>query len=193
MMLYRSYADSKRATSSLLSGKPMRFVHKQVDGALGSRPNIAGGESLVYVNTDRHVADLSSNTVWAIEKRSSPLDGSACDWGEFFRLRHVGSGMLLMVALADKSPGRSRGIGAANRQQVANVLLTNEANDDTLFALEPQYPSEGAISLDSFFRIKHVNTNFYIHVEMQATASSAPFGCCVRVESCLAIGAGRRR
>lgn len=179
MVLFRSFADSKLSSTTLLSGKPMRFVHKQADGTLGSRPNLSGAGSLVYVNTDRHVGNVSSNTVWAVEKRTTPLDGSACDWGETFRLRHVGSGMLLSIewsanATVMESPNSFRtplranveGSLHAKPSMTVNVTLTNQASDNTLFFIEPQYPSEGYIKLDSFFRLKHVNSDFYIHIDM---------------------------
>ena len=75
---YRSFSDAGRAFHTLLSGQPVRLVHKEADGTLGSHSH-STAEKKVYVNTNKQAADLSSNTVWAIE-HTTPLDGAICDW-----------------------------------------------------------------------------------------------------------------
>ena len=97
-----------------------------------------------------------------------------------FRLRHVGTGSLLAVALPEESyasgalpevstPSRRRRARKTSRDvapRTAKVLLTEVDSEDTLFQIVPQYPAEGMISVESFFRIKHVRTGFFLHVEM---------------------------
>ncbi|KAL1529829.1 hypothetical protein AB1Y20_000761 [Prymnesium parvum] len=179
MLQYRSYSDAMQAKRTLLSGKPMRLLHKQADGTLGSQLNLTGAESRVYLNTDKHVANVSSNTVWAIEKKSSPFDGSACTWDEVYRLRHMGSGLLL--AVSPPKPGSIRastqGFGGSSVDTIGElegkVSLTNDGDDDnTLFWLQPQYSTEGAIPIDAFFRIRHVNTDFFLHVQMEESSAA---------------------
>ena len=91
----------------------------------------------------------------------------------------MGTGSLLAVAPPEESyasgalPEVSREPSRRARKtshdiapRTAKVLLTEVDAEDTLFQIVPQYPAEGMIAVESFFRIKHVRTGFFLHVEM---------------------------
>ncbi|KAL3918331.1 MAG: hypothetical protein SGPRY_006055 [Prymnesium sp.] len=124
--------------------------------------DLAGTPSPVYLNTDTAEATSSSNTVWAVEKQSSPFDGSACSWKEPFRLRHISSGQLLAVVLdtsfsdiTSPNPVGSGSGGVVESKQRGRVVLTDVADELALFRFVPQYASEDPVKLDSFFSIQH--------------------------------------
>ena len=96
---YRSAVES---LTVLLSGLPVRLMHKEADGFLGARHEA----DLTYSYIGQGPLS-SSNYIWQLESAnldgSSKREGNSITWDTALRLRHIGSNKLLCVQMQDGS------------------------------------------------------------------------------------------
>jgi hypothetical protein len=169
-------------------GDFVNLHHKEADGPVGCDRRRASLGLPAYILADE--ASASSNIVWQIHKED-PLDGSLCQWGDRVRLRHVGSDMNLKVTFRGEprmpgGPPRGSG-GEARRGSVMPTVSARSAKEaassdadalgmaeltadlrspETLFELQPQYAASGHVPLNgSFFRVRHVESGYWLHFQ----------------------------
>ncbi|ESN99319.1 hypothetical protein HELRODRAFT_162842 [Helobdella robusta] len=151
----KSSRPSKDIKDFVTGGSVIRLFHKELEAYL-----VAEGLYDDEVTEDVHLRirevdqlvpkslypSTSGNTYWQIEGETSVLNGDVIRWEQQIRLRHMTTRQYLCITSARK------------------VSLIDDWKDPrTVFRLHPVIKESDEISFESYSRIEHVITGYWLH------------------------------
>ncbi|OWF37431.1 Inositol 1,4,5-trisphosphate receptor type 3 [Mizuhopecten yessoensis] len=155
-VVYRKYKPMVEEEEKLKIGEPVRFFHKEMEAYL-----VAEGLFNEEIQEDVHLRvrpmdqtipktmfpSTASITYWQIELQDGPVKGGILKWEQPVKIVHMCSRKYLAV---DKE---------------TNELTVCPSHTDprTVFKLHAVFKTEQSVMKDSYCRIQHVSTGFWLH------------------------------
>ncbi|XP_033730119.1 LOW QUALITY PROTEIN: inositol 1,4,5-trisphosphate receptor type 2-like [Pecten maximus] len=155
-VVYRKYKPIVEEEERLKIGEPVRFFHKEMEAYL-----VAEGLFNEEIQEDVHLRvrpmdqtipktmfpSTASITFWQIELQDGPVKGGILKWEQPIKIVHMCSRKYLAV---DK---------ASNEL----TLCSSHTDPRTVFKLHAVFKTEQSVMKDSYCRIQHVSTGFWLH------------------------------
>lgn len=141
----------------LNGGDTVRLFHKEVEGYLSSDitadPNKEGSSVYLKLVSSKSKTTSSSTTMWLIELENS-VSGGTIPFKKIVRFRLQGTRQYLTMG---------KKIRSTPLEEWSLGLTFISTDPNTLFQLNPLNDEEGVIIFGNKTRIRHINSDTYIH------------------------------